>query len=233
MLKVSKLCATYGPISAVRDVTVELPPNGLVALIGANGAGKSTTLNVIAGLHKAASGSVELGGEDITGASAHRVVRRGLCLVPEGRMVVAPLSVEENLELSRFSRRAKKSHDDTLAYVFELFPRLSERRHQPAGLLSGGEQQMLAFGRALMASPKVLLLDEPSMGLAPSVVDLVFEAIVAIRALEISILLVEQNAALALSIADYAYVVERGSIVLEGPPQQLVDQPELMEAYLG
>jgi branched-chain amino acid transport system ATP-binding protein len=233
MLSVSKLCAGYGPISAVRNVSLDLPRRGLVALIGANGAGKSTTLNVVAGLHKASAGTVTFDGRDISRLPAHRVVRRGLCLVPEGRLVVAPLTVEENLELSRFSGRTKESHDDNLAYVFEIFPRLAERRRQHAGLLSGGEQQMLAFARALMTSPKALLLDEPSMGLAPSVVDQVFEAIDTIRALDLAILLVEQNAALALAVSDYVYVLERGSIVLEGPPAQLKDQPELIEAYLG
>ena len=233
MLKVSKLCASYGPISAVRDVSMTVETKGLVALIGANGAGKTTTLNVLAGLHKASSGTVTLDDEDITKLPAHRVVRRGVCLVPEGRMVVAPLTVQENLDLSRFSGRLDRHDGDTMAYVFDLFPRLYERREQRAGLLSGGEQQMLSLGRALLTHPKVLLLDEPSMGLAPSIVDLVFAAIQAIRALDLAILLVEQNAALALAVADYVYVLERGSVVLEGAPQVLSDQPELMEAYLG
>jgi len=233
MLSVSELGAAYGPIRAITGVSLTVPDGGLVALVGANGAGKSTTLNVIAGLHKAASGTVTLDGDDVTRLSAHRVVRRGLCLVPEGRMVVAPLTVQENLDLSRFSRRTKGSYKDTLAYVFELFPRLLERRQQPAGLLSGGEQQMLALGRALMTRPTVLLLDEPSMGLAPSIVDLVFQAIKAIHTAGLSILLIEQNAAIAMDVSDYVYVLERGSVVLEGTPAELGDQPKLMEAYLG
>lgn len=233
MLNVSKLCSGYGAITALTDLDLEVPAKGLIALIGSNGAGKSTALNTIAGLHKPTSGQVTLDGRDITGVGAHRAVRAGLALVPEGRMVAPPLTVEENLELARFARRDRTKHRETLAQVYELFPRLAERRSQHAGLLSGGEQQMLALGRALMTQPRVMLLDEPSMGLAPSIVDIVFDAIARIRQLDLAILLVEQNAAIALSIADYAYVLERGHLVLEGRPADLAEAPEVIEAYLG
>ncbi len=232
MLSVSKLSSSYGAIRAVNEVDLEVPAGGLVALIGSNGAGKTTTLASIAGLHRPDSGTVTLDGQDVTGLPAHKLVRRGLALVPEGRMVVAPLSVEENLELSVFAGRAS-GHDDRLAQVYELFPRLKDRRRQVSGQLSGGEQQMLALGRALVTDPAVLLLDEPSMGLAPSIVDLVFEAIVAIHQAGQSILLVEQNAALAMTVADRAYVLERGHVVLDGTPTELEQAPEVMAAYLG
>ncbi|MDW3214714.1 MAG: ABC transporter ATP-binding protein [Ilumatobacteraceae bacterium] len=233
MLNVSKLCSGYGAIRALTDLDLELPPRGFIAIIGSNGAGKSTALNSIAGLHKPISGSVLLDGEDIAGMKPHDVVKRGLAIVPEGRMVVAPLTVEENLDLARFNKRAREPYRKTLDQVYDLFPRLAERRSQHAGLLSGGEQQMLALGRALMTQPRVLLLDEPSMGLAPSIVDLVFDAINQIRQLDLGIVLVEQNATLALAIADHAYVLERGRLVIDGPPSVLADSPEVMDAYLG
>lgn len=233
MLNVSKLCSGYGAIRALTDLDLTLPPRGFIAIIGSNGAGKSTALNSIAGLHKPISGSVTLDGEEISGMKPHQVVKRGLAIVPEGRMVVAPLTVEENLDLARFNKRARAAHRETLDQVYDLFPRLAERRTQHAGLLSGGEQQMLALGRALMTQPRVLLLDEPSMGLAPSIVDIVFDAINQIRQLDLGIVLVEQNAALALAIADHAYVLERGRLVIEGPPSVLADSPEVMDAYLG
>jgi branched-chain amino acid transport system ATP-binding protein len=232
MLSVSNLSSSYGAIRAVRDVSLEVPAGSLVALVGSNGAGKSTTLISIAGLHKPDSGTVTLDGKDVTGQAAHKLVRKGLCLVPEGRMVVAPLTVRENLELSAYGYQGR-GFEQRLKEIYELFPRLADRRSQISGSLSGGEQQMLALGRALMTGPSVLLLDEPSMGLAPSIVDLVFEAIVNIHASGQSILLVEQNAALALAIADHAYVMERGSIVLDGAPKDLEGRPEVMAAYLG
>jgi branched-chain amino acid transport system ATP-binding protein len=232
MLSVSNLSSSYGAIKAVRDVSLEVPAGSLVALVGSNGAGKSTTLISIAGLHKPDSGTVTLDGKDVTGQAAHKLVRKGLCLVPEGRMVVAPLTVRENLELSAYGYQGR-GFEQRLKEIYELFPRLADRRSQISGSLSGGEQQMLALGRALMTGPSVLLLDEPSMGLAPSIVDLVFEAIVNIHASGQSILLVEQNAALALAIADHAYVMERGSIVLDGAPKDLEGRPEVMAAYLG
>jgi branched-chain amino acid transport system ATP-binding protein len=231
MLSVSSLSASYGAIQAVRGVSLEVKAGSLCVLLGANGAGKSTTLRSIAGLHRPVRGSIKLGDEEISRLSLHRVVRSGLALVPEGRMVVAPLTVEENLDLSGFSGR--EADPDAIERVFALFPRLKERRWQKAGLLSGGEQQMLAIGRALMTKPRMMVLDEPSMGLAPAIVDLVFEAIVALHKQGQSILLVEQNAAIALSVADYGYVMKRGEIVLEGPPQTLKDSPEIVEAYLS
>ncbi|MEQ8436586.1 MAG: ABC transporter ATP-binding protein [Ilumatobacter fluminis] len=233
MLNVSTLCSGYGAITALTDLNLVVPARGFVALIGSNGAGKSTALNTISGLHPARSGSVTLDGEEILGKKAHQVVKRGMAIVPEGRMVVAPLTVEENLRLAKAVGRNHDTFDERLAQVYDLFPRLAERRKQHAGLMSGGEQQMLALGRALMTDPKVLLLDEPSMGLAPAIVDVVFAAIERIRELDLAILLVEQNATLALAMADYAYVLERGRLVIEGKPSDLADSPEVMDAYLG
>jgi branched-chain amino acid transport system ATP-binding protein len=231
MLTVSHLSASYGAIQAVQDISIEVSKGRFAALLGANGAGKSTTLRSIVGLHRPIKGSVKFNGEEISRLSLHQIVRRGMAFVPEGRMVVAPLTVEENLQLSTYAGRGRPA--DLLARVFDLFPRLKERRDQVAGLMSGGEQQMLAIGRALMVEPDILVLDEPSMGLAPSIVDLVFEAIVELHKQGQSILLVEQNAAVALSVVDYAYFIKRGSIVLQGTPEELRHSPEVMEAYLG
>lgn len=230
MLEIKGLSAGYGAISAVRDLNISVDKGSLCVLLGSNGAGKSTTLRSVAGLHRQNTGSITLEGREISRLPVHKVVRTGLALVPEGRMVVAPLTVEENLKLSLFSGR--NGDGDTLARVFDLFPRLKERRRQFAGLLSGGEQQMLAIGRALMTCPGVLLLDEPSMGLAPSVIDLVFDAIVALHKQGQSILLVEQNATLALSVCDYGYVMRRGHIMVSGRPEELQQNPEVLDAYL-
>jgi len=231
MLNVSRLSADYGAIRAVRGVDLKVEAGSLSVLLGANGAGKSTTLRSIAGLHRPVQGSIRLGDREISKLPLHKVVRAGLAFVPEGRMVVAPLTVEENLELSRFSGRADEP--DLVDRVYQLFPRLAERRRQKAGLMSGGEQQMLAIGRALMTKPQMLVLDEPSMGLAPAIVDLVFEAIVALHKQGQSILLVEQNAAIALSVCDYGWVMKRGQIVVEGRPDELKQNPEVLEAYLS
>ncbi|MBV5264925.1 ABC transporter ATP-binding protein [Pinisolibacter aquiterrae] len=231
MLNVSRLSADYGAIRAVRGVDLKVEAGSLSVLLGANGAGKSTTLRSIAGLHRPVQGSIRLDDREISKLPLHKVVRAGLAFVPEGRMVVAPLTVEENLELSRFSGRADEP--DLVDRVYQLFPRLAERRRQKAGLMSGGEQQMLAIGRALMTKPQMLVLDEPSMGLAPAIVDLVFEAIVALHKQGQSILLVEQNAAIALSICDYGWVMKRGQIVVEGRPDELKQNPEVLEAYLS
>ena len=231
MLTVSALSASYGAIRAVTDVDLEVRDGAFVAVLGSNGAGKSTTLRSIAGLHRPVRGSIMLDGTEISRLKLHQVIRRGLAFVPEGRMVVAPLTVEENLRLSAYAGRGREA--ELLARVYELFPRLKERRGQIAGLMSGGEQQMLAIGRALMTQPAMLVLDEPSMGLAPAIVDLVFAAIVELHRQGQAILLVEQNAAIALSVVDYAYVMKRGEIVLRGTPEELRGSPEVMEAYLG
>jgi branched-chain amino acid transport system ATP-binding protein len=231
MLNVSKLSARYGAIHAVRAIDLSVKAGQFSVLLGANGAGKSTTLRSIAGLHRPVEGSIRLSDREISRLPLHNVVRAGVAFVPEGRMVVAPLTVEENLGLSAFAGRNKDP--DLVDRVYELFPRLKERRKQHAGLLSGGEQQMLAIGRALMTRPQILVLDEPSMGLAPSIVDLVFRAIVALHKQGQSILLVEQNAAIALSVCDYGYVMRRGHIVVQGTPEELKKNPEVLDAYLS
>jgi branched-chain amino acid transport system ATP-binding protein len=231
MLSVSGLCASYGAIRAVTDLSFEVGAKSMVALLGANGAGKSTTLRSIAGLHRPVRGSIQLDGEEISALPLHRVVRRGLALVPEGRMIVAPLTVEENLKLSSYAGRG--AQDELIERVYALFPRLKERRGQVAGLMSGGEQQMLAIGRALMTEPRMLVLDEPSMGLAPAIVDLVFRAIVTLHRQGQSILLVEQNAEIALSVCDYAYLMKRGSIVTQGTVAALRADASVLEAYLA
>jgi branched-chain amino acid transport system ATP-binding protein len=200
-------------------------------LLGSNGAGKSTTLNTVAGLLRPVGGRVTFAGEDITRKAAFRVSRRGLALVPEGRMVVAPLTVRENLELSSFARGRRRTA--AVQDVWDLFPRLYERRNQIAGLMSGGEQQMLAIARALMTKPAMLLLDEPSMGLSPALVDVVFGAIKQIHASGVSILLVEQNAAIALPIADFAYLIHRGDIISAGTPAELEKDPDTVARHLG
>ena len=231
MLSVSGLCASYGAIRAVTDLSFEVGAKSMVALLGANGAGKSTTLRSIAGLHRPVRGSIQLDGEEISALPLHRVVRRGLALVPEGRMIVAPLTVEENLKLSSYAGRGAQG--ELIERVYALFPRLKERRGQVAGLMSGGEQQMLAIGRALMTEPRMLVLDEPSMGLAPAIVDLVFRAIVTLHRQGQSILLVEQNAEIALSVCDYAYLMKRGSIVTQGTVAALRADASVLEAYLA
>ncbi len=231
MLSVTGLNARYGAIRAVSGIDIEVAKGAFVAILGANGAGKSTTLRSIAGIHRPITGAIRLEGEEIGRLRLHQVVRRGLAFVPEGRMVVAPLSVEDNLCLSAFAGRGNQAA--LLARVYDLFPRLAERRWQTAGLMSGGEQQMLAIGRALMTAPAMLVLDEPSMGLAPAIVDIVFDAIVALHKSGQSILLVEQNAAIALSVCDHAYVMKRGLIVASGPPDSLRNSAEIAEAYLG
>jgi len=215
----------------VTGIDIEVRAGSFVALLGSNGAGKSTTLRSIAGLHRPIDGSIRLDDREISRFKLYQVVRQGLALVPEGRMVVAPLSVEENLRLSAYAGRGAEAA--LLGRVYDLFPRLKERRRQTAGLMSGGEQQMLAIGRALMTAPQMLVLDEPSMGLAPSVVDIVFDAIAALHAQGQSILMVEQNAALALSLCDYAYVMKRGQIVMQGPAADLARDPTMIDAYLS
>jgi branched-chain amino acid transport system ATP-binding protein len=231
MLNVSNLSSEYGAIRAVKNISLEVPPGSMVALIGSNGAGKSTTLNSIAGLHRQTTGSIILKGEEIAGLPVHQIVNKGLAIIPEGRWIIAPLTVAENISLSTFASRGKE--EELKNWIYELFPQLYERRQQIAGSLSGGEQQMLSMARALMTNPEIMLLDEPAMGLAPTIIDLVYEAILSIHKEGMSILLVEQNAAMALSMCSYAYVLQRGEIVLEGKPSELMETPEIMDAYLG
>jgi len=233
MLKVTDLTIRYGGIQAVSGLSFEVQDGQAVAIIGANGAGKSTTLNTIGGLIKPVSGRIEFAGRDITALRADQVAQLGLAQVPEGREVLAPLSVEENLRLGAYVRRDKAAIEQDLQAMFARFPVLAQRRKQPAGLLSGGEQQMLAVARALMAHPKLLTLDEPSMGLAPMMVNTIFEIISEIKARGVTLLLVEQNAHKALQIADYVYVLERGRLVHAAPASALRDDPRIAAAYLG
>ncbi len=222
----------YGNIQALKGISLEVEEGECVTLIGANGAGKSTTLNTISGLLVPSRGTVRFGGRDITGWRADRVAGLGLVQVPEGRQVLGPLSVDENLQLGAYSRRDGEIGAD-LARTYERFPRLAERRHQLAGSLSGGEQQMLAIGRALMARPRLLMLDEPSLGLAPLIVREVFAIVAELKAQGSTILLVEQNAALALELADTAYVLEAGRTVLSGPAAEIRTEESVRRAYLG
>jgi len=232
LLRVTDLEVAYGGIRAVKGINLEVAKSELVTLIGANGAGKTTALKALAGLLNPARGSVQYEGRETTGMPAHELVGLGLALVPEGRGVFARLTVEENLAMGAYIRRDRHvAADFERAYV--LFPRLAERRRQLAGTLSGGEQQMLAIARALMSRPKLLLLDEPSMGLAPLMVQKIFETIKAVAAEGVTLLLVEQNAKLALEICDRGYVMESGTIVLEGAAQALLRNPEVRRAYLG
>lgn len=233
MLKVTDLNCFYGAIHAIKDVSIEVTDGEIVALIGSNGAGKSTTLRTISGLMKPKSGFIQYDGEDITGMPAHKIVGKGLVQVPEGRHVFANLTVMENLELGAYLRKDKAGIAKDLRDVFVKFPRLEERKNQVAGTLSGGEQQMLAMGRALMSKPKLLLLDEPSMGLAPLLVREIFDIIKEINSDGTTVLLVEQNANMALSIADKAYVLETGRISLSGTARELAASDEVRKAYLG
>jgi branched-chain amino acid transport system ATP-binding protein len=233
MLKVTDLTVNYGAIEAVRNLSFEVKTGQVVAIIGANGAGKSTTLNTIGGLIKPKHGRVELEGQDITGLRADKVVRCGMVQVPEGREVLATLSVEENLRLGAYARHDHKEIEKDLQSMFERFPILLNRRKQPAGLMSGGEQQMLAVARALMARPKLLTLDEPSMGLAPLIVNQIFDIITEIKTQGVTLLLVEQNARKALQVADYAYVLDRGQLAHAAPAAELRDDARIVDAYLG
>ena len=231
MLKIDGLKVSYGGIEAVKGITFEVPERKIVTLIGANGAGKSTTLRSIAGLVKPAKGRIHLQGEDITGLTPDKIVAKGVTLVPEGRHVFPDLTVLENLKIGAYLR--KDDLTDDLNWVYELFPRLKERSWQAAGTLSGGEQQMLAVGRALMSRPKIIMMDEPSLGLAPIVVKGIFDIIKEINRMGVTVLLIEQNANMALRIADIGYVLETGTITTPGPGQQLLNDPAIKAAYLG
>jgi branched-chain amino acid transport system ATP-binding protein len=234
MLEVSELSVSYGAISALRGISLKVGHGSIVTLIGGNGAGKTTTLRTISGLLRPTSGTVTFLGEDITRLPAHRIVARGIGHVPEGRMVFANLTVDENLAMGAYLRKDRAAIAGNRDYVFGIFPRLKERLRQTAGTLSGGEQQMLAIGRALMGEPKFLMLDEPSLGIAPRLISTIFEKIVEInRDRQIAILLVEQNANLALEISGYAYVLETGHLTMDGPSADLRKNPQLKAAYLG
>jgi branched-chain amino acid transport system ATP-binding protein len=233
MLKIDELSVSYGGIEAVKGITLEVPERKIVTLIGANGAGKSTTLRSIVGLVPVKSGRIHLQGEDITSMSPDRIVSKGITLVPEGRRVFPDLTVLENLKVGAYLRNDKTGIEKDIEWVYELFPRLQERSWQAAGTLSGGEQQMLAVGRALMSRPKVMMLDEPSLGLAPLVVQDIFSIIREINHQGVTILLVEQNANMALKIADLAYVLETGRITMSGSGAELLANEKIREAYLG
>ncbi|MCI8423466.1 MAG: ABC transporter ATP-binding protein [Lawsonibacter sp.] len=231
MLKIDDLRVSYGGIEAVKGITFEVPERQIVTLIGANGAGKSTTLRTIAGLVKPAAGRIYLQGEDITGLSPDKIVSRGITLVPEGRRVFPDLTVLENLKIGAYLRH--DSLEDDLKWIYDLFPRLKERSWQAAGTLSGGEQQMLAVGRALMSRPKIIMMDEPSLGLAPIVVKGIFDIIREINRQGVTVLLIEQNANMALHTAHLGYVLETGKITLTGPGQELLKNEDVKKAYLG
>ena len=233
ILNVANLNVHYGAIHALKDVSFNLKEGEIVALIGANGAGKSTSLNAISGLLHPTSGSITFRGEEISAITPQEIVRRGLIHVPEGRRIFASMSVWENLEMGAYGQRDRTAVKERMEAMFARFPRLRERRHQTGGTLSGGEQQMLAIARGLMAAPQVLLLDEPSMGLSPILVEQIFDIIREINESGTSIILVEQNALMALSIADRGYVLDTGRVALAGPADDLLHDPLVISAYLG
>ena len=234
MLEIKNLTVSYGAINALHDISLSVPAGSIVTLIGSNGAGKTTTLKTISGLLKPRAGQVLYEGQDIAGLPPHEIVKRGLCHVPEGRMIFANLTVQENLQMGAYLKSDKAAIRKELEFVFATFPRLKERVSQIAGTLSGGEQQMLAIGRALMSHPKFLMLDEPSLGLAPLLVKTIFEKIIEInRERGLTILLVEQNANRALEISRFGYVLETGKIVLQGSSESLRQNSQVKNAYLG
>jgi branched-chain amino acid transport system ATP-binding protein len=234
MLKLENLHVSYGDIQVLWGVALEVPEKAIVALLGSNGAGKSTTLKTVLGMMSPSQGQIMFKGENITRKATHKIVDSGLFLVPEWRGTFSTLSVQENLELGAFPKHARPHRDKTLRHVFEVFPRLYERQSQRAGTLSGGERQMLAIGRALMAKPELLILDEPSLGLAPLIVEDIFNVIRRINRDEgVTILIVEQNVRLTLETADYAYILENGVIVGDGESKDLLQDERIQEAYLG
>ena len=233
MLEIKDLQVCYGVINAIKGVSFEVNEGEIIALIGANGAGKTTILHTITGLVSAKSGSIMFEGTDLLKTPAHRIVSMGMAHVPEGRRIFQELTVLENLKMGAYTRKDKKEISDTLEMVYKRFPRLQERKNQLAGTLSGGEQQMLAMGRALMSHPKIIVMDEPSMGLSPILVNEIFDIIQEVSAGGTTVLLVEQNAKKALSIADRAYVLETGKIVLDGDAKELMNDDSIKKAYLG
>jgi len=233
MLELAGISAAYGAVQALEDVSLKVAAGQIVCLLGANGAGKTTTLNCISGVVPVKGGRIRFAGEDVTNARVDRMVARGIVQVPEGREIFPALSTEDNLLLGAWTRPRGESRTQELARVYALFPRLRERAQQPAGTLSGGEQQMLMIGRALMAKPKLLMFDEPSLGLSPLLVQQVFEIIPRINAAGVPILLVEQNARMALQVSSYGYILENGEIALHGPSRELAGNPQVQQAYLG
>ena len=233
MLEIKDLEVYYGMIQAIKGISFEVNEGEVIALIGANGAGKTTILHTITGLLSPKKGSVVFEGKDITKVAAHKIVSLGMAHVPEGRRVFAELTVYENLKMGAYTRKEKSEIEQTLSMVYQRFPRLTERKNQLAGTLSGGEQQMLAMGRALMSHPKIIVMDEPSMGLSPILVNQIFDIIEEVSKSGTTVLLVEQNAKKALSIADRAYVLETGKIVLDGDAQALLNDDSIKKAYLG
>lgn len=233
MLKVDNLFVAYGGIEALKGVSLEVPDGKIVTLIGANGAGKSTLLRTIMGLVKPKGGTVTYEGKDITGLNSQKIVEAGITMVPEGRRVFPNLTVLENLKIGAYLRKNKAAIARDLEKIYELFPRLKERNWQMAGTLSGGEQQMLAVGRALMCRPKVLMMDEPSLGLAPLIIKDIFNIIKEINRQDMTVLLIEQNANMALKVADRAYVLETGNITMQGTGRELLENPDIKAAYLG
>jgi branched-chain amino acid transport system ATP-binding protein len=233
MLEINNLHVKYGNVEALHGISLKVERGEIVTILGANGAGKSTTLNTICGLIRPAAGDIVFEGESLNRMPAHKVVSRKITQSPEGRRVFGTLTVEENLKLGAFSSRNTQRIQNSFQWIFELFPRLAERRKQLSGTLSGGEQQMLAIGRALMSNPKLLLLDEPSLGLAPVLVNQIFKTIRQINESGVTVILVEQNARIALKLAHRGYVMEVGKIVMEGTAQSLLEDPAVVQAYLG
>ncbi len=233
LLEIKDLCVNYGVISALKGISFEVNEGEIISLIGANGAGKTTTLHTITGLLQPKSGSVKLNGVELTKVPAHKIVEMGMAHVPEGRRIFQQLTVLDNLKLGAFTRKDKENFAADLETIYQRFPRLAERKSQIAGTLSGGEQQMLAMGRALMSKPKIIVMDEPSMGLSPILVSEIFDIISSIRKDGVTVLLVEQNAKKALSIADRAYVLETGKVVLSGDASKLINDESIKKAYLG
>ena len=233
MLEIKNLVCCYGKVTALKSISLRVPANSLVVLVGANGAGKSTTLRAISGLVPATEGSISFMGEDITNRAPGHILSRGIAHCPEGRRVFPQMSVLENLEMGAYRRTDTREISKDVQHIFSLFPRIAERRAQVAGTLSGGEQQMLAIGRAMMSRPKLVMFDEPSLGLAPNIVEQTFEIIRDIRKNGTTVLMVEQNAYAALDMCDYAYLLEAGRMALEGPGEKLINDPHVRDAYLG